>query len=406
MSGGEAWTYDGQDRLLSAPGISYAYRNDGTATSKITPAGTYGYVYDLSGFLQAVNLPSGGTVQYTADARNRRIAKSFTSGSTTISQQFVYDSQVRVAAELSNNGAAITSVFVYGAKRNVPDYIISVKNGGKVYRIVSDWLGSVRLVLDTTTTPATVVQQLDYDEFGNVLPSSFDSTCAPNVQCFPFQPFGFAGGIQDRETGLVRFGARDYDPQVGRWVSKDPIRFAGADTNLYAYCHNDPLNCSDPSGLDPLSSFTQGFIDGAVGALIVGGAVVLVATLGVPAAVIGGVLAVGTVVGAGSLSYEVAYGAIYGDWDPLAYSAGSLLGGAIAGAGTGSLVAEGLNGVPSPPWSIASDLGQVYNPNWVDPVTGGPGSIGQWWGSGLNPGSTAALTAGTTVAVVSICGGP
>jgi hypothetical protein len=112
--------------------------------------------------LQSVTLPtSGNSVQYTADANQRRIAKSLTWGSNTISQQFVYDDQLRVAAELSSNGSTVTSVFVYGTKANVPDYMISVANGGKVYRIISDWVGSVRLVLDTSVTPAAVVQQLD-----------------------------------------------------------------------------------------------------------------------------------------------------------------------------------------------------------------------------------------------------
>ena len=50
-----------------------------------------------------------------------------------------------------------------------------------------------------------------------------------------FQPFGFAGGHFDHETGLVRFGARDYDAEVGRWLSKDLILFAGGDTNFYGY---------------------------------------------------------------------------------------------------------------------------------------------------------------------------
>jgi len=244
MSGGEAWTYDSQDRLLSAPGISYTYRNDGTATSKTTAAGTFGYVYDLGGFLQSVSLPSGNSVQYTADARNRRIAKSLSTSSTTISQQFVYDNQLHVAAELGNNGSTVTSVFVYGTKPNVPDYII---HGTTLYRIISDWIGSVRLVVNASS--GAIVQQLDYDEFGNILPSSFDTTCAPSAQCFPFQPFGFAGGLQDRDTGLVRFGARDYDPQVGRWISKDPSGFAGGDTNLDVYAGNDPINHIDPSGL-------------------------------------------------------------------------------------------------------------------------------------------------------------
>ena len=62
------------------------------------------------------------------------------------------------------------------------------------------------------------------------------------------QPFGFAGGIWDRDTGLVHFGAREYDPETGRWLQKDPIRFAGGDSNLYAYVGGDLVNCIDPDG--------------------------------------------------------------------------------------------------------------------------------------------------------------
>jgi len=64
-----------------------------------------------------------------------------------------------------------------------------------------------------------------------------------------FQPFGFAGGMYDSDTGLTRFGARDYDPETGRWTVKDPIRFDGGDTNLYGYVLNDPINFYDPLGL-------------------------------------------------------------------------------------------------------------------------------------------------------------
>jgi RHS repeat-associated protein len=53
--------------------------------------------------------------------------------------------------------------------------------------------------------------------------------------------------LQDRDTGLVRFGERDYDPQAGRWVGKDPIRFRGG-LNLYVYVGNDPVNAIDLFG--------------------------------------------------------------------------------------------------------------------------------------------------------------
>src|SRR6188768_4281171 len=54
------------------------------------------------------------------------------------------------------------------------------------------------------------------------------------------------------DEGELHFGARDYDPSVGRWVSKDPIRFDGGQANLYVYVENDPVNASDPAGTGPL----------------------------------------------------------------------------------------------------------------------------------------------------------
>jgi RHS repeat-associated protein len=100
--------------------------------------------------------------------------------------------------------------------------------GGVTYRIISDHLGSPRLVINTTD--GTIAQRLDYDEFGNV---TLDTNPG-------FQPFGFAGGLYDRDTKLVRFGARDYDLKTGRWTAKDPSRFNGGDTNLYRYAFDDP----------------------------------------------------------------------------------------------------------------------------------------------------------------------
>jgi RHS repeat-associated protein len=131
--------------------------------------------------------------------------------------------------------------------------------GGITYRIVADQLGSVRLVV--RSTDGVVVQRIDYDEFGRVTQNT-----APG-----FQPFGFAGGLYDEQTGFVRFGRRDYDALVGRWTAKDPVMFwfgrqesslalgrrgisfsvapFGVDGNLYAYVSSDPINFVDPLGL-------------------------------------------------------------------------------------------------------------------------------------------------------------
>ena len=58
--------------------------------------------------------------------------------------------------------------------------------------------------------------------------------------------------LRDAETGLVRFGARDYDSSVGRWTTRDPIAFAGGQPNLYQYVRADPINLNDPSGRGPI----------------------------------------------------------------------------------------------------------------------------------------------------------
>lgn len=149
--------------------------------------------------------------------------------------------QLNPVAELDGNNN-IVSQFVYGTRINVPDYMI---RDGNTYRIISDPLGSVRLVVDTVT--GAVMQRLDYDEFGNM--TVIHDVNGDGDLDIPFQPFGFAGGLVDWMTGLVRFGARDYDPEVGRWTAKDPILFDGGQVNLYAYVDNEPMNNADPHGL-------------------------------------------------------------------------------------------------------------------------------------------------------------
>jgi RHS repeat-associated protein len=152
-------------------------------------------------------------------------------------QGFLYRDQLNPAAELDDQGNVVAQ-FVYASRPNVPDYMI--KNG-TVYRIISDHLGSVRLVIDTSDpNPATaVVQRIDYDEWGN--PTYV--TGSPG-----FQPFGFAGGLYDVDTQIVRLGARDYDPSIGRWTTKDPMGFTDGG-NVYVYALTDPINNQDLLGL-------------------------------------------------------------------------------------------------------------------------------------------------------------
>ena len=176
-------------------------------------------------------MPNGTQIEYVIDGQNRRIGKKVNG---VLTQGFLYGSQLRPAAELDGSGAVV-SRFVYGTRINVPDYMVK---GGVTYRLLTDHLGSVRLVVNAAT--GDIVQRMDYDEFGQITQDTNPG----------FQPFGFAGGLYDPDTKLTRFGARDYDAFTGRWTTKDPIGFGGGDPNLYGYAHNNPLRYVDPLGLD------------------------------------------------------------------------------------------------------------------------------------------------------------
>ncbi len=104
------------------------------------------------------------------------------------------------------------------------------------------------------------------------MPSYILDDCILCYQADDELTFGFAGGIYDQHTGLVRFGARDYDPQIGRWAVKDPIRFGGGDGNLFAYVGGDPINFIDFTGHPP--ALAGGCVLGAIGGFLAGDAFV------------------------------------------------------------------------------------------------------------------------------------
>jgi RHS repeat-associated protein len=145
----------------------------------------------------------------------------------------------------------------------VPDYVLQSEGGAWVpYRIVHDHLGSVRRVV--RVSDGHVVQRMRYDAYGRVL----DDVVASGWTALPF---GYAGGLFDRATGLVRFGARDYDAETGRWTAKDPIGFEGGDGNFYSYVGCDPASRLDSTGLSWRHDVARA-LSGPVGAVLVAGA--------------------------------------------------------------------------------------------------------------------------------------
>ena len=228
--GVEAGTYDDQDRLLTYSGSTFTYRPSGELATETAGAETTRFDYDELGNLLAVDLPGGTEISYVVDARNRRIGRRVDG---TLVQGFLWQSQLAPIAELDGAGNVV-SRFVHATRVNVPDHMI---RGGVTYRILTDHMGSPRLVVDTAT--GAIVQRMDYDEWGVVLADTNPG----------WTPFGFAGGLYEAASGLVRFGARDLDANSGRWTSKDPLGFAAGSSGLFAYVQSEPVNRGDPTGL-------------------------------------------------------------------------------------------------------------------------------------------------------------
>jgi len=237
---GRSFTYSDEDHLLSAGDALYQYDVDGFLLNKAEGADITQYDYSSRGELLSVALPDGTLVEYVHDPFGRRIAKKIDG---VIVEKYLWQGMTRLLAVYDGTDNLLMR-FEYADGR-MP---VAMTSGGSRYYLSYDQVGSLRAVTDGS---GNVVKSIDYDSFGNIIT---DSNPSFNI------PFEFAGGLHDRDTGLIRFGYRDYDPDVGRWTAKDPILFAGGDTDLFGYCLNDPVNLIDPYGL---YSLKQGLEDTA-----------------------------------------------------------------------------------------------------------------------------------------------
>lgn len=221
--------YDAQDRLIRYGSLTFSYASAGMRETRLDSrtGDETRTQFDPTGALLTATLPDSTLVEYHLDGQGRRVAR-FKAGE--LDKAFLYGDLLGPIAELNGLGTVV-SRFIYGTSTHSPDLII---RDGRTYRIVCDHLGSPRLILDIET--GELVERLAYDAWGNMTSEEGE---------FAFQPFGFAGGLYDRDTGLVHFGARDYDPVVGRWTAKDPSGFGGGEANLYGYVGGDPVNIVD-----------------------------------------------------------------------------------------------------------------------------------------------------------------
>jgi RHS repeat-associated protein len=312
--------YNAADQLLRYGDLEYLWNDVGQLVSKTdTSTGeTTAYEYDLYGNLLSVALPDGRTIEYDVDGAGRRVGRRVldTDGNELEYRGWIYRDLLRPVAEVDALGNVVAR-YVYedggGARQNgvhqlatrlganqdtslpfagenVPDFIEQLDASGAVgarYGLVKNQVGTVLAVVDAAS--GSVAQRLEYDEFGRVLSDS-----APGLQ-----PFGFAGGLYDGNTGLVRFGARDYEPETGRWTARDPVRFAGGE-NHFLCSEANPISLADVAGLDPsaeaaasaaaAAAAAQAVIDDALLACAAAAEAALAVVGPVAAAVVGGLL--------------------------------------------------------------------------------------------------------------------
>ena len=200
----------------------YDYDANGNMIGKESGSGVTAYSYDFENRLVRVIRPSE-SVSYEYDPLGRRISRS-TSNSIT---RYIYD-VLDVIVEKDGNGT-INAKYIHGASI---DEVLVMWRGGNSFYYSHDGLGSV---VNLTDSSAGIVNSFIYDEYGKTSGGSLGN------------PYLFTGREFDFEAGLYYYRARYYDPEVGRFITANPIKLLGG-LNLYSFVKNNPINNIDPLG--------------------------------------------------------------------------------------------------------------------------------------------------------------
>jgi RHS repeat-associated protein len=228
------------------------------ADNRLTRAGSWMLSYDGEGnLLVKSNTVTSEALGYTWDHRNRLLRVDHTSagGVPVVLVEYRYDPLDRRIAQIRNGQTLwtyydgpqpiadylddeTTPVSVYYHGEGLDELVAVWRRGEGLFWVLGDHLDSVRRLLDLN---GNEVARFEYDAFGNPL-------AATGLRPDLAGRFGFSGREWDAETGLLHLRARYYDPELGRFISEDPVGYEGGDFNLYRYALNRPLHLKDPTG--------------------------------------------------------------------------------------------------------------------------------------------------------------
>jgi RHS repeat-associated protein len=224
------WTYNNNNEMQSSVDATYEYDANGNTTKKTVGSVVTTYTYDIDNRLVRVALNGANVANYCYDVFGRRLWKEV-GGSK---RHFLYTDDGLVG-EYDGTGIEIKT---YGY---APDSAWSTnplfqKIGSDYYWYQNDHLSTPQKITDSS---GAVVWSATYDAFGNATVNA-GSTITNNLR--------FPGQYYDAETGLHYNWNRYYDPNIGRYITADPIGLEGG-INLFVYAEASPLNWVDPQGL-------------------------------------------------------------------------------------------------------------------------------------------------------------
>jgi RHS repeat-associated protein len=211
-----------KNRLLTAGATGFSYDDEGQLSDK----GGVAHVFDAAHRL--VSTAGATPCQYAYDGSNNRL-QATRNGVVT---RYIYSASGQLLAEADENNTVLR-YYIYGKGLTA-----MVTAGGQVYCYHFDANANT---IAMTDSGQNIVNAYAYTPFGLIA----------NEQEAVVNPFKFVGqfGVMTEPNGLYYMKARYYDPEVGRFISEDPLGFDGGDINLYVYAQNNPVNFTDPLGL-------------------------------------------------------------------------------------------------------------------------------------------------------------
>ena len=220
------------NRLVSADGYDYEYDLRGNLIRKKNSQSSLLFCYNSFNQLIYFESSDGKKGKYYYDALGRRICKEILGGKKV---KFYWD-QFRLLGEECNENL---TEYIFHPNHFVP---ISFIENDRAYFYHNDHLGTPQEITDEK---GKIVWSGGYKAYGY---------CRVTAISKIINNFRFQGQYFDSETGLHYNVFRYYDSFIGRYITRDPVKYFSDDFNLYCYVKNDPLNLIDPLGLEPVSA--------------------------------------------------------------------------------------------------------------------------------------------------------